>query len=177
MTVRLLSGIVVAFGVVLGSSAYANTAATSAASFITAPERIGSAELRWLGIKLYRADLYTENGEGFDWKRPFRLDLTYEREFSRSALVKATLFEMERVEGRSSDHDEIGEKLGDCFRDVQPSDTYSAVALDQNSVRFFLNSDQTCTLVHDDIRERFLGIWLSDKSRELASSKALRGLN
>lgn len=176
MIVRVLGGIVVSASVALGNSAYANTIATGVDTFITAPERIGSAELRWLGIKLYRADLYTENGEGFDWKRPFRLDLTYEREFSGSALVKATLFEMERVEGKSSDHDEIGEKLGDCFRDVQSLDTYSAVALDQNSVGFFLNSDQTCTLVHDDIRARFLGIWLSDNSRELAASKALRGL-
>lgn len=161
----------------LAPFASANTADFASGSYISSPERIGSAELRWLGIKLYKADLYTERGEGFAWSRPFQLDLTYHREFSGQALVKATLFEIERVEGGLPDGEEIMAKLAECFRDVKPADKYSAVAVDENLVRFFLNNEETCLLEHDDIRARFLGIWLSDNSRELAASQALRGLD
>ena len=49
-------------------TAGANTANLASGSFIASPERIGSAELRWLGIELYKADLYTERGEDFDWR-------------------------------------------------------------------------------------------------------------
>jgi hypothetical protein len=172
--IRALSLIAMATSAPLAS---ANTANFASGSFIASPERIGSAELRWLGIKLYKADLYTERGEDFDWSRPFQLDLTYQREFSGQALVKATLLEIERVEGGLQDGDAIMAKLAECFRDVKPADRYSAVAVGANAVRFFLNNEETCLLEHDNIRARFLGIWLSDSSRELAASQALRGLD
>jgi hypothetical protein len=157
--------------------ASANTPATETRSELSSPERIGSAELDWFGIKLYKAELFTETGGAFAWGSPFRLDLTYSRDFSTSALVKATLIELDRLEGPRADHPEIGVELGRCFEDVRRGHVFSAIALERNAIRFLLNGEETCTLQHEDIRSRFLGIWLSDQSRELAASKALRGLN
>jgi hypothetical protein len=157
--------------------ASANTPATETRFELSRPERIGYAELSWFGVKLYKAELFTETGAEFAWGNPFRLDLTYSRSFSTSALVKATLIELDRVEGPRADHPRIEAELGRCFGEVRRGDVFSAIALDRNTIRFLLNGEETCTLEHDDIRSRFLGIWLSDQSRELAASKALRGLN
>lgn len=177
MTSQLLSRVLILLALSTTGAANANTQAIDTESDLTMPERIGSADLSWFGLKLYTADLYTERGAEFDWSDPFRLDLTYSREFSSAALVKATLVELERTEGARADHAEIEEGLALCFRQVAKGDVFSAMALEQNSVRLFLNGIETCTLEHEDIRRRFLGIWLSDQSRELAASRALRGLN
>ncbi len=160
----------------LAVSAHANSGATGIERFVESPQRLGASDVRWFGMKIYSAVLHTERGSNFDWERPFSLSLTYNTAIKKDGLVKATLSELERIEGRRGDHDVIGRKLDICFRTVDKSDVFAAIAQDQNSIRFLHNGTQTCVLKHKGIRERFLGIWLSDAAREIAASRALRGL-
>lgn len=155
--------------------AKANSELLGIERFVESPERLGTADVRWFGMRIYSAVLHTERGSKFDWERPFSLSLTYNRAIKKDGLVKATLSELERIEGKRDDHDVIGQKLEGCFRSVEKSDVFVAIAQDQSSIRFLHNGVETCVLKHQGIRERFLGIWLSDAAREIGASRALRG--
>lgn len=140
------------------------------------PGKLGEVTFRWLGLPLYDAALFTPAGQGFSWARPIALQLTYARSISRDNLIEATITEMERMEGARGDHAAIRQKLVSCFRDVSKGDRFTASASGGNAVQLWFNGRQTCTLGHSNIRERFLGIWLSDKSRSVRLSRQLRGV-
>lgn len=142
---------------------------------LSAPGNVGQVTFRWLGLPLYRAALFTEEGADFTWQRPMALELAYLRNISRDNLLEATLTELERIEGRKPDLDSLLGKLRGCFRDVRKGDTFVAVARARDVLSFWLNGRKTCELRHTGVRERFLGIWLSDKSRSASLSRQLRG--
>ena len=140
------------------------------------PEKIGEVQVRFLGIRMYEAALFTKQGAPFKWSQPFALELTYLRRFSKQRLVKASISELERVEGQQSDHAGIASKLDRCFRTVGASDRFVAVPQGRNAVHFYFNGRLTCRLQHSGIRNRLLGIWLADNSRDRQLSRTLRGL-
>ena len=135
----------------------------------------GAVDYRWLGFPLYSASLFTPMGGKFDWRKPAALQLEYDREISRQNLIKATMVELSRMEGKQADHDAISGKLVACFRDVKDGDHFVASSQSANAVSLYFNGSKTCTLQHSNIRERFLGIWLSDNSRSPKLSRRLRG--
>jgi hypothetical protein len=144
---------------------------------LSAPGKIGQVQVRFLGIRIYSAALFTEQGAPFKWSRPFALELKYARSFSRDRLVSASISELVRVEGKRGDHEAIATKLNSCFRDVKARDRFVAVPKGSNGLSFFLNGRQTCRINHSNIRSRVLGIWLADNSRDRGLSRRLRGLN
>ena len=48
-------------------------------STVAQPGELGSGDFRWFGLKVYEAQLYTPQGKGFNWERPFALQLDYAR--------------------------------------------------------------------------------------------------
>lgn len=135
----------------------------------------GEATLRFLGVPVYRAALFTANGAAFDWKKPMALRLKYAMSFEAGELVSATRKEMARIEGTQPDHAEIEGKLAPCFRDVVSGDAFVAATAGPDALSFWLNGSQTCTLRHAQIAQRFLSVWLSENSRSPRQSRQLRG--
>lgn len=166
----LLSALIL---IALPHHARAGTAEIRAA--IPDPASRGAVTFRWFGLPLYDATLYTAGGNAFDWRAPLALKLVYAREIPAETLVRATLSELRRMEGARADHAAIGRELGSCFRDVGPGDRFTATATGADAVTLWFNGARTCTLSHAGIRERFLGIWLSDDSRSARLSRQLRG--
>ncbi|PSL20230.1 chalcone isomerase family protein [Shimia abyssi] len=158
----------------MAAKAHADVAPEVAAT-LGQPAELGSGDFRWLGFKVYEAQLYTQQGKGFRWERPFALQLDYARKVRARVLLKASLEELERMEGAREDHLEIGAKLSVCFRDVRPGDRVVAAPKSADQLEFWVNGAQTCTLRHAGIRARYLGIWLSDQARDQSLAKRLRG--
>lgn len=172
----MLKSIIVLAGLVFALPANANTVPDDIRAELSGPEKIGEVNVRFLGIRMYDAALFTKGGDAFQWSRPFALELTYARSFGRDRLIKASLSELERMEGEQSDHQTIATKLESCFRTVRASDRFVAIPDGRNLVRFYFNGTPTCALRHSGIRERLLGIWLSDTARDRRLSRLLRGL-
>jgi len=170
--------------VVLAGSSSATTAQTDSphlavpaeiASSLRAAAQRGSAKVRWLGIPIYSARLFTANAAPFSWSQPFALELAYDRSFKRDRLVYASGKELERLEGDQADHPDILSKLQDCYRTVSPGDRFVAFGAQKDRVDFLFNGRKTCELRHPDIRKRLLSIWMSDQSRDPKLSSQLRG--
>lgn len=137
--------------------------------------RLGSASFRWLGVTIYDATLYTQSSKSFSWSQPLALELIYKTGVSGKKLAGSAVIEISRLEGKPADHQQFMSKLRSCFRDVKRGDRYIAVSPSQNRVDLSLNGRRTCSVTHPGARERFLGIWLSPKSRAPRLSRRLRG--
>lgn len=131
----------------------------------------GEAAFRFLGMKLYDARLYTENGAAFDWKRDFALEITYAQRFSRDALVKSTMDEIARL-GRDAPDAEVWKS---CFRSVSKGHQFLAVTQGANRLDFILNGRKVCSLNYSDIARSFMEIFLGENTRSASFTRALRG--
>lgn len=169
----LLAG-VIALATLTGAPAFAS-GVPEVESRLNNPAPIGQARVRWLGISLYQASLFTPSGSPFDWSQPFALRLDYDQDIDGERLISTTIKEMRRMEGAREDHTDIATKLTACFRDVRDGDRYVALAQGRDRIGFWLNGTQVCDLRHDGIRERLLGIWLSENSRMPNLTRQLRG--
>lgn len=172
----IAKAIALSIGLLLAAPASANVVPKEVRSQLAKAEQIGKVQVRFLGIRMYSAALFTKGGSPFDWGQPFALELKYTRSFGRDRLVKASISELERLEGKRADHAAIASKLQSCYRSVKSSDRFVAIPQGRNGLSFFFNGRQTCNIRHSGIRERLLGIWLSDRSRNVGLSRSLRGL-
>ncbi|WP_293575195.1 chalcone isomerase family protein [Phaeobacter sp.] len=164
-------------GLMLGLfvSATSSVAAAQSGTGLSTPQKLGEVTFRWFGIPLYDASLFADGQPEFDWQRPLALELSYRRSFSQAQLMRATAYEIERIEGPRGDQAEFFAKLDGCFRDVAAGDRFVATSTNANQVALYLNGQQTCDVRHSDARKRFLNIWLSPESRSARLSRQLRG--
>ncbi len=139
------------------------------------PVELGTVTLRWLGLVVYRARLHTDGARRFDWGSPLALEIEYFRSIDREDLIQSTRSEIMRIEGTQPDLDTLVGKLGSCFRNVGKGDVFTAVSTRPDRMELYLNGERTCNIRHSDVRKRFLGIWLSEKSRSARLSAELRG--
>ncbi|MEM1399218.1 MAG: chalcone isomerase family protein [Pseudomonadota bacterium] len=141
-------------------------------------EQVGSANVGFLGFRLYKAELWAEDDENFalDYDEPFALSLTYEREFSLGQLLTSTVKEMSRIEDRpEKDFYPLRAKLSECWDDVMPGDRITAKAKGEDMAIFYLNGERSCEIEDPAFSERFFGIWLGEKTRDRRSRNRLLG--
>ncbi|SEO19211.1 hypothetical protein SAMN04490248_102190 [Salinihabitans flavidus] len=135
----------------------------------------GAATVRALGIPLYKAELFTRGGAAFSWQAPFALRLTYHRGFSTRQLTRATAQELRRIEGPRADQAALVTKLDACFTDVARGDRIIARAEARDRVTLRRGDAAPCIVEHPGAARRFLGIWLSEQSRDPEQTARLRG--
>lgn len=145
-------------------------------STIPHAERKGQANYNLLGLPLYSAELWTDKNKPFSFEEPFALTLTYQRSIKASLLSWASISEIARIENRSkASFDLLGRKLTDCFSDVNDGDKITGIAQSASAVSFFYNGKKRCDLSYPRLRERFFGIWLGPKTRDVQAAQKLKG--
>ncbi|CUH52327.1 chalcone isomerase family protein [Shimia marina] len=165
----LMAALALAVALGYGASVKADTgpdAAPEVRSLLGAPQAVGAGQFRYLGLKVYDAQMFAPQGQGFEEEGLYALEIEYARKIRRAVLLRASLSEMERIEGARSDHAEIMQKLEACYRDIRPGDRIVAAPEASDALKFWVNGTRTCTLRHRDIRDRYMAIWLSDKARD-----------
>ncbi|MEP1327347.1 hypothetical protein [Pseudophaeobacter sp.] len=145
--------------------------ATQASNLPPGVEERGEATFSFLGFQIYKARLFTQGGRPLDWSQDFGLELTYRRRLSQSDLVEATLREMTRMGNALP----IRDQLEKCYQPVAPGDRYLAVSDGPNRLSFWRNGVTVCTLAQDNIKARFMEIFLGKDSRSTRFTRALLG--
>lgn len=139
----------------------------------------GEGTLRWLGLKVYEARLYT-GPAGIDAQKigatPFALELVYARALDGKNIARTSLREMQRLDpatsGMSRPWLEAMEKM---FPDVAAGDRLAALYLPGKGTRFFHN-DQVMGVIEDNAFARaFFGIWLDARTAAPELRQALLG--
>ena len=140
---------------------------------VSASKPAGCADIRFLFLDLYRAELWTDTRRLPG--RQFGLSLVYRTGFSREALIESSIGEMERISGRpDASFEAVRRDLETAFRDVTAGDRITAWHEGPNRAVFFVNGQLTGPLDHDVAL--FFEIWLGPESRNPAGrAKLLEG--
>lgn len=159
----------------LGAGLATGAQAETVARYLPSGGLRGQADFRFLGVKIYGAELFTPKAAAYQPQAPVALRLTYHRQISASQFLRSTMSELDRIEGSRSDHADLRLALAPCFRDVSAQDSYVAFGAGPNDLRLARNGQETCRVQRPGISPRFFGIWLSDQSRSPRLTRQLRG--
>ncbi len=165
---------------VLALPAYADSGLPAAVQMVSPDarwQRIGQGEMRWYGLALYQASLWTPDGtHEVTPQTPFAFVIKYERHFSGARLASTSVSEMRHLQ--LADEAQLtrwGAVLARIFPDVEAGQIITGVNLPGQGVRF-LYQDKTLGFVADPSFGRaFFGIWLHEKTRASALRSQLLG--
>ncbi|MGL6040952.1 MAG: hypothetical protein ACRC01_07110, partial [Deefgea sp.] len=102
-------------------------------------QAIGSGDLRWFGLRIYTAKLWSET-KPFDMNAPFALELTYHRNISREQFVETSLDEITRLFGTRYSAETLKRweaEMQRAFTDVKSGDQLIGVFIPNQGSRFY----------------------------------------
>jgi len=139
----------------------------------------GRMRLRWFGLPIYDARLWTRQpvtAAGYA-QQEFVLGLRYVRALEGAAIAERSLQEMQRQQPLADAQAQAWlAQMRLAFPNVQPGDRLLGWHRPGRESAFFLNGRRTHTVADAGFGERFFGIWLSPRSRDAAQRDALLGL-
>ena len=137
----------------------------------------GSAGLRWFGLKVYDAALWSAAAP-FDPAQPFALELTYQRSISRTRIVQTSIDEIRRLsEGRYSDQQlqRWEADMARAFTDVNEGDQLTGVYLPGIGCRFYSRTRLLAEVRDAEFARAFFAIWLDPRTRDTQLRNRLLG--
>lgn len=139
---------------------------------------VGSGRLRFLGMRIYDARLWSPSRPGAeDWDaQPLALELLYARNLVGSLIAERSLEEMRRqgpIEAARAERWLADMKA--TFPDVREGDRLTGIHRPGTVARFYLNGTPRGEWA-DPLKARlFFGIWLSPQTSEPSLREALLG--
>jgi hypothetical protein len=128
---------------------------------------VGQGQFSYLFWDLYQAKFYTADGRWSSYQQsaPLVLELTYQRDISKSDFIEATVDQWEHLAGSVTDqHREWAKQLNKLWTDVKKGDQLSCVLMPDSTVQFYFNDKLLGTMADPDFGPAFLDIWLSEKT-------------
>jgi hypothetical protein len=128
---------------------------------------VGSGDLRWLGMAIYEASLWTTSGRysGFGPGETVALSLDYRRAFSRDELVRIT-----DIAWRRLGHIDAGQRerwlaeLRSTWSDVSPGENVTTVVIPNGPTHFYDQRGRFGQVDDPAFGPAFLAIWLDPRS-------------
>jgi len=138
---------------------------------------IGSGELRWFGLRIYQAALWSET-QPFDPSAPFALQLTYYRSISRERLVRTSMDEIRRLGTGPRDPALLAHweaLLRGAFVDVEEGDQLIGVNVPGHGMRLYDQRKLVADIADPRLAQAFFSIWLHEDSRDRDLRRQLLG--
>jgi len=169
-----VAGCVAAFA----APAFANAVPPEVAAELGAARLHGSGRLRFLGLHVYDARLWSAAPlTPTDWPTSaLALEIEYARRLEGAAIAERSLQEMRRQREIARDTAERWlAQLKAIVPDVVAGDRITGVLLPATGVRFFANGAARGEVRDAEFARLFFGIWLSEQSSQPALRSALLG--
>jgi len=145
------------------------------ASQATSLTRLGEGTLRWFGIKVYEARLWTTGGAP-DFARPLRLELRYARALRGPAIAERSDEEIARLGfGTLEQRAAWSAAMRSLFPDVSPGDTLAGEHLPGRGARFLRNGAPLGEIADPEFSRAFFSIWLDPRTSAPDLRAALLG--
>lgn len=166
---------------VAGSDAAAPVALrapSEAAAVLSDLRLLGRGTLRFFGLPVYEARLWT--GTGFAAERysahTFALELRYARKLDGVAIVQRSIVEMRRSGSVDDSQARVWEAaMMRAFPDIAPGDRLTGVHVPGETTRFFHNGRPTSSVADPAFARSFFGIWLAATTSEPGLRQQLIG--
>lgn len=138
-------------------------------------QRLGSGTMRWLGLRIYDAELWT-SGHAVDDSRSFALSLRYARALKGAAIAERSVEEIAKLGiGSPAQRASWGESMRGLFPDVAEGDTLTGVHLPGWGARFFHNGRLLGEIEDAQFSRAFFAIWLDPRTSAPDLRAALLG--
>ena len=141
-------------------------------------ERRGAGTMRFLGLRIYDAVLWSAapRGAPVDFSRPLALQLRYARSLKGAAIAERSVQEMEKVgAGTPEQRARWGEAMRALFPDVEDGTTLAGLHLPGRGARFFLNGQPLGEVADAAFSQAFFSIWLDARTSAPDLRTALLG--
>jgi hypothetical protein len=129
--------------------------------------KVGGGELRWLGMSIYDASLWTSTGRyaGFGNGETVALSLWYQRSFTRDELIRITETAWRRLGNTDQGQRErwVAE-LRRSWADVAPGQNVTTVVIPNGPTRFYDQRGRFGQVDDPAFGPAFLSIWLDPRS-------------
>ena len=136
---------------------------------------VGEGTLRWFGLKIYDARLWTPGGAP-DFSRPLRLELRYARALRGEAIAERSDEEIARLGfGSAQERAAWLSAMRRLFPDVAPGDTLAGEHLPGYGVRFWRNGAPLGEVADAEFSRAFFSIWLDPRTSAPQLRAALLG--
>ncbi len=136
---------------------------------------LGEGTLRWFGLKIYEATLWTGGGAP-DFARPFRLELRYARRLRGAAIAERSAEEIARLGfGTPAQRATWLEDMRGLFPDVDEGDALAGEHVPGRGARFTRNGHPLGEIADPAFSRAFFSIWLDPRTREPGLRAALLG--
>jgi len=138
----------------------------------------GEGTLRWLGLKIYEAKLYTPEPVTHQklFTTPFALELTYAREFVGHKIAERSVEEIRKLKiGSPQQQQEWFGEMRRLFPNVKAGDRLRGVYHPDQGTDFFLNGKPLGRIQSLEFSRAFFSIWLDPKTAEPGLRNALLG--
>ena len=136
----------------------------------------GEGALRWFGLAVYRARLWSPPG-GWRADEPYALEIRYDRDTKGEQLVERSVEEMRHIgAGTAQQQARWREAMRRTFPDVSEGDRIIGLATPGAATRFFLNGQPLGEIDDPAFGPAFFGIWLSPRTSRPELRRMLLGL-
>jgi len=136
---------------------------------------LGEGTLRWFGLKVYEARLWTAGGAP-DFARPLRLELRYARALRGAAIAERSDQEIARLGfGSPEQRAAWSAAMKGLFPDVAPGDTLAGEHVPRHGARFLRNGAPLGEIADAEFSRAFFSIWLDPRTSAPDLRAALLG--
>jgi hypothetical protein len=150
------------------------------AAALAQPRLQGQGRLRFLGLRVYEARLWSASGTAVSdssWPdQSLALDIRYQRSLKGSAIAERSLEEMRRQGDIAPDTAQRWlAQMNQLFPDVEPGHRITAVLQPGMGLRLFVNGSLRGEVREPAFARTFMGIWLHPRTSEPSLRDALLG--
>jgi len=144
----------------------------------TNPLSLGNYNLKVWGFKIYNIQLLSDS-KNFSYQNKLALVINYQRNFAKKDLIKRSLEEISRINEIKDEAllKNYQNKLEEIFLDVKKGDRKTAFFNHKNGVKLYFNGKFVGEINDLIFAQRFVDIWLSDKSSFPKMTNAILGKN
>jgi hypothetical protein len=131
-------------------------------------QKIGEGRMKFFGISLYKASLWSADaiGQPDPTREPVLLRINYERDISRDRIMSITREEWRRLEVAEPGQQAIWlNQLEALLPNVRTGDQLASLTVPSEATRFYLGDKEIGTIDDPDFGEAFLAIWLDPRAR------------
>lgn len=137
----------------------------------------GEGLFTWYFIDVYKAKLWASKSQNI-YSEPISFELSYLRDLKGADIAKQSRSELLDLKIDSKLVDQWYPKLIEIFPDIKQGDAILANFNPNTGLKFYLNREKFLGAIEDKVfSEKFLEIWLSEKTSAKKLRSKLLGIN
>ncbi len=136
---------------------------------------IGSSDLNFLGLKVYKISLWSED-KNFSYDKKFAIEILYNMNFSKEDLARRSIEEIKKTTLiTQTEENSYHQTLLNIFSDIKTGDQKLAIFDPEKGVKLFHNQKFKGQISDPKLARLFINIWLNENGSYPKVTKKLLG--